>query len=79
MDHYQDFYSRGEQYEQLRPFLLEGEQVLWLGKPYASVPYRAPLIGVVFALFFFGFAVFWTVGAMAASFFFGLFNCFFRI
>ncbi|MBE6580409.1 MAG: hypothetical protein E7650_02205 [Ruminococcaceae bacterium] len=74
MNYYQYSYDRGEQFEQIRPFLMEGEQVLWLGKPYTSVRYRPSLPGLLFSLFFFSFSVFWISGAARASGFFALFG-----
>ena len=58
----------------LRPYLLENEELLWYGRPYASVSYRPPLSAVVFMIFWFGFAVFWTVTASIDGGFFGLFG-----
>lgn len=60
--------------QRLRPYLLEDEELLWCGRPYASVSYRPPLAATVFMLFWFGFAVFWTVTASIGGGFFGLFG-----
>lgn len=61
-------------YTELRPYLHDGEEVLWTGRPYASVPYRPHIGTMLFSLFWLGFAIFWTVGASAADGFFGLFG-----
>lgn len=53
-------------------YLLNGETVLWEGKGKAGI--GANIIGIVFMVFWLGFAVFWTVSAMSASFTFGLFG-----
>lgn len=66
--------TRATLYAALRPYLHDGEEVLWTGKPYASVPFVPNIGTVIFAIFFFGFSVFWTVGASAAGGAFGLFG-----
>ncbi len=58
----------------VRPYLYSGEEVLWTGHPYRSVPYRIPVAGAVFSIFWLGFAVFWTVSASAVGGAFGLFG-----
>lgn len=60
--------------DQVRPFLLDGEKLLWCGKPYASVKYRPPVFLMVFAVFWLGFSLFWTVSATAVGGPFGLFG-----
>lgn len=62
-----------ELYQMISPFLHD-EEVLWIGQPYASVRYRPNLFITVFALFWLGFAVFWTVSATAMGGLFGLFG-----
>ncbi len=74
MQYYNDSRAAGDCYTQLRPFLLEGEQVLWSGRPYATVKYLPSPLGVLFSLFFFGFSIFWTASAFTASVFFALFG-----
>ncbi|MBQ8174168.1 MAG: hypothetical protein IJ009_02070 [Clostridia bacterium] len=69
-------YQTSERYQDMaliRTFLHEGEEILWTGQPYASA-YRPPFSGVLFSLFFLGFAVFWMVAAASASVGFSLFG-----
>lgn len=67
-------YESAASYALFRPYLQDGEELFWTGKPYTSVPFR-PNIGVlIFSIFWLGFAVFWTVMASAAGGAFGLFG-----
>ncbi|MEM6587499.1 MAG: aspartate carbamoyltransferase catalytic subunit [Pseudomonadota bacterium] len=51
------------------------EKVLWQGRPDAKVRLRASkLVGVVFGLFFAGFALFWMIAASMAGGFFWMFG-----
>ncbi|MEO0773889.1 MAG: aspartate carbamoyltransferase catalytic subunit [Pseudomonadota bacterium] len=51
------------------------EQILWQGRPDAQVRLRASkLVGVVFGLFFAGFALFWMIMASFAGGFFWMFG-----
>ena len=59
---------------ELRPFLHEGEEILWIGRPYATVSYRPPLFLMIFSVFWLGFSVVWTAGATLAGGPFGLFG-----
>ncbi len=59
---------------ELSPYLHPDETLLWVGQPYTSRKFRPNPLVVVFMLFWFGFAVFWTVTASAAGGFFGLFG-----
>ncbi len=63
-----------ELYHEIQPFLHSGEEVLWIGKPYASRSYRISPFLAIFALFWCGFAVFWMISAMAIGGPFGLFG-----
>ncbi len=64
-------------YYQLKPYLNPDETLLWTGKPAAKPPMpNAPFLAV-FMVFWFGFAVFWTVTAAAAGGFFAIFGIFF--
>ncbi len=64
-------------YQELRPFLHPGEDVLWIGKPGAgSAPKQSGFV-VIFLIFWLGFAVFWTVMATAMAGFFGIFGLLF--
>ena len=67
-------YDDGAAYTLLRPYLQDGEEVLWCGKPYTSVPYRPNPAILLFSIFWLGFAVFWTVTASVAGGAFGLFG-----
>lgn len=58
----------------LKPYLREGEQVLWTGTPYEKERVRLPLAGMIFILFWLGFAVAWTVSAFSMSGGFGFFG-----
>lgn len=53
-------------------YLLNGEMVLWEGKGKPGI--GANIAGLIFPIFWTGFALFWTFGAMSASFVFGLFG-----
>lgn len=59
---------------ELAPFLHPDETLLWVGQPYTTRSFRPNPFMVIFMLFWFGFAVFWTVTASAAGGFFGLFG-----
>jgi hypothetical protein len=59
---------------EIAPYLHPDETLLWVGQPYTSKKFRPNPLMVVFMLFWFGFAVFWTVTASAAGGFFGLFG-----
>lgn len=59
---------------ELQPYLHPDETLLWTGQPYTTRPYRVNPFVCIFMLFWFGFAVFWTVTATAAGGFFGLFG-----
>ena len=61
-------------YAIFRPYLQDGEELLWTGKPYTSVPFRPDPRGLIFSIFWLGFAIFWTVGASAGGGLFGLFG-----
>lgn len=69
-------YKDGERSAQLalRPYLREGERVLWTGTPYEKECFRPPLFGVIFLLFWLGFAVVWTVMAFLMGGAFGIFG-----
>ncbi len=56
------------------PFLHDGEELLWVGQPYASTPVRPSVVAVVVSVFFLGFSLFWTCGAFIDGGFFGLFG-----
>ena len=59
---------------EIAPYLHPDETLLWVGQPYTSRKFRPNPLMVIFMLFWFGFAVFWTVTASAAGGFFGLFG-----
>lgn len=58
----------------LQPYLHPDETLLWTGQPYTTRKFRANPFMVIFMIFWFGFAVFWTVTASAVGGFFGLFG-----
>ena len=59
---------------ELAPYLHPDENLLWTGQPYTSRKFRPNPLVVIFMVFWFGFAVFWTVTAASAGGFFGLFG-----
>ena len=61
-------------YREIQPFLSSDETVLWTGRP-GKIP-LAPNTGflAVFAIFWMGFAVFWTITATSIGGPFGLFG-----
>ena len=64
-------------YSEVRPFLHPSETVLWTGNPGKIPSSQTSPILPVFALFWMGFAVFWTISATMAGGVFGLFGLFF--
>ena len=57
-----------------RAVLRSGEKIIWRGRPTPSAAIQTGWAEILFGLFFFSFAVFWTIGASAAGGFFGLFG-----
>ncbi len=64
-------------YNELRPFLHPGEDVLWAGRPGVGSAPKQSGFSVIFMIFWLGFAVFWTVMATAIGGFFGIFGLLF--
>lgn len=58
--------------KQFSHMLINGEHILWAGK--GKGVGQGAIVGVFFAIFWLGFAVFWTVGATVAGGVFGLFG-----
>lgn len=58
----------------LKPYLREGETVLWTGTPFEKAAYRPPLPAILFLCFWFAFVIFWTVSASVMGGAFGLFG-----
>lgn len=58
----------------LTPYLHPDETLLWTGQPYTTRQFRPNPLVVVFMIFWFGFAVFWTIMAAAAGGFFAVFG-----
>lgn len=69
-------YRDGERSPNLtvKPYLHEGETVLWTGTPYEKASYRPPLLPVIFMIFWLCFAIAWTATAAAMGGLFGLFG-----
>ena len=59
---------------EIAPYLHPGESLLWTGQPYTTRKFHTNPFMLIFMLFWFGFAVFWTVSASAVGGFFGLFG-----
>ena len=57
-----------------RAILESGEKIVWKGKPEPGASVRMTWFELIFGLFFFGFAVFWTVGATVTGGLFGVFG-----
>ena len=64
-------------YQEIKPFLHPGETVLWMGTPGKIPASQTSPILPIFAIFWMGFAIFWTISATAAGGAFGLFGLFF--
>ena len=64
-------------YREIQPFLHPGETVLWTGTPGKIPASQTSPILPIFAIFWMGFAIFWTISATAAGGPFGLFGLFF--
>ncbi len=58
----------------IRPYLLDGEEILWAGQPYTTRKYRADRSVSFFMIVWIGFALFWTVTATAVAGPFGIFG-----
>ena len=56
----------------VKPYLHDGETVLWTGTPYEKASYRPPLLPILFMCFWLCFAVAWTATASAMGGLFGL-------
>lgn len=64
-------------YYEIKPFLRSDETILWTGTP-GKIPFsQTPPFLPIFAIFWMGFAIFWTISATAAGGAFGLFGIFF--
>ena len=69
-----NYYNYNELNNEIRGFLHDSEQVLWIGKPSRSAKAPTSPFTVLFALFWLGFAIFWTVSATTVGGPFGLFG-----
>jgi hypothetical protein len=59
-----DHASMSESEVMIRPLLGSDERLLWSGRPRQGIVFgRSDLFAIPFSLFFFGFSVFWIVGA----------------
>ncbi len=63
-----------EIYNELRPYLHAGEDILWAGKPTSLKLSKNAKFPAIFSVFFMAFAVFWMFGASFAGGFFFLFG-----
>lgn len=59
---------------ELSPYLHPDETLLWVGQPYLTRKFRPNPLTLIFMLFWFGFALVWTVMATAIGGFFGIFG-----
>ena len=66
-----------EPYREIQPFLRHDETLLWTGKPKEMPASQIPPFFLIFAIFWIGFAVFWTIMATTIGGPFGLFGVFF--
>ena len=66
-------------YQEIQPFLRYDETVLWTGRPSNIPASQTNFILPIFAIFWMGFALFWTITATAIGGVFGLFGVFFLI
>ena len=71
------YHNQNDLYREIQPFLRHDETVLWTGKPGKIPASQTPLFLPIFAIFWIGFAVFWTIMATAVGGAFGLFGVFF--
>ncbi len=75
---YQTDVNRIDPMRAVKPYLQEGEEVLWTGRPYRSVPFRTSPSSKFFVLFWLGFSLFWTVSVVSmGAGFMGIFGMFF--
>ena len=70
-------FNNQEPYREIQPFLRRDETLLWTGKPKEMPASQIPPFLPIFAIFWMGFAVFWTIMATAIGGPFGLFGVFF--
>ncbi len=66
-------------YREITPFLRHDETVLWTGTPGKIPASQTNPVLPIFAIFWMGFALFWTITATAIGGAFGLFGVFFMI
>ncbi len=71
-----DYNTSGEKdiYFEIKKYLFEDEEVLWTGKPCTSAKPKTQPFLILFALFWLGFAIFWTIGASIGGGLFGFFG-----
>ncbi len=57
-----------DNYAFCRPYLTEGEQILWKGKPEKGhILHKQDIIMIPFSIFWLGFALFWEISAIRTS------------
>ncbi len=66
--------TNAELYNELRPYLHPGEEVLWAGKPASVHLPKNTFFPALFSIFFMGFSIFWMFGASMAGGIFFLFG-----
>ena len=71
--------NHNDLYREITPFLRHDETVLWTGTPGKIPSSQTPMFLPLFAIFWMGFAVFWTITATAIGGPFGLFGVFFIV
>ena len=74
---HENYTNQNDLQREIQPFLHYDETVLWTGRPGKIPALQTNPILPIFAIFWMGFAVFWTIAATAVGGVFGLFGVFF--
>ena len=75
----ENYTNSNDTHREIQPFLRYDETVLWMGRPGKIPATQTNPILPIFAIFWMGFALFWTITATAIGGAFGLFGVFFMI